>query len=126
MLRLRHLTVGYGAFLATHELNLQVREGTVFALVGANGAGKSSTIMSIAGHVDVFGGSVEFDGIDITRKPIHERIREGIALAPEGRRLFSDLSVRENLTIGGYVRPKAEEASFGSTLVISSKASEGL
>ena len=66
--------------------------------------------MSIAGHVDVFGGSVEFDGIDITRKPIHERIREGIALAPEGRRLFSDLSVRENLTIGGYVRPKAEEA----------------
>lgn len=110
MLTLTDLTVGYGAFMATHDLNLTVRQGSIFALVGANGAGKSSTIMSAAGHVDVIGGSILFDGDDITALPICDRVRAGIALVPEGRRLFADLSVAENLMLGGYARPRAEEA----------------
>ncbi len=110
MLRLTELSAGYGAFTAVHELSLVVAPATVFALVGANGAGKSSTIMAIAGHVAVQSGHVELDGQDITALPVVRRVDRGIALAPEGRRLFSDLSVRENLMIGGYVRPRRDEA----------------
>ena len=110
MLRLTELSAGYGAFTAVHELNLVVAPATVFALVGANGAGKSSTIMAIAGHVAVQGGQVELDGQDITALPVVGRVSRGIALAPEGRRLFRDLSVRENLMIGGYARPRRDEA----------------
>ncbi|MGO1117788.1 ABC transporter ATP-binding protein [Rhodovibrionaceae bacterium A322] len=111
ILRLMDLTVGYGAFSATHDLSIDVEEGTVFALVGANGAGKSSTLMSVAGHVDVQGGCIEFDGQDITNLPVKERVKAGIAVAPEGRRLFGDLTVEENLTLGGYSRSKAEGES---------------
>ena len=86
MLRLTELSAGYGAFTAVHELNLVVAPATVFALVGANGAGKSSTIMAIAGHVAVQSGHVELDGQDITALPVVRRVDRGIALAPEGRR----------------------------------------
>jgi len=110
MLRLTELTAGYGAFTAVHGLSLAVAPASVFALVGANGAGKSSTIMAIAGHVAVQGGQIELDGQDITALPIARRVGRGIALAPEGRRLFGDLSVRDNLMIGGYARPRRDEA----------------
>ena len=102
MLRLEGMSCGYGAFRAVNALSLEVPKGEVFALVGANGAGKSSTIMAIAGHVRVFGGTVTLDGEDITRLPARVRVRRGIAIAPEGRRLFPDLTVDENLTVGGY------------------------
>ena len=108
ILRLIDLTVGYGAFSATHDLSIDVEEGSVFALVGANGAGKSSTLMSVAGHVEVLGGCIEFDGRDITSLAVKDRVSAGIAVAPEGRRLFSDLSVEENLLVGGYSRPRAQ------------------
>ncbi len=110
MLRLTELSAGYGAFTAVHGLNLTVAPASVFALLGANGAGKSSTIMAIAGHVAVQGGQVELDGQDITALPVARRVGRGIALAPEGRRLFGDLSVRDNLMIGGYARPRRDEA----------------
>ena len=110
MLRLTELSAGYGAFTAVHGLSLAVAPASVFALVGANGAGKSSTIMAIAGHVTVQGGQVELDGQDITALPVARRAGRGIALAPEGRRLFGDLSVRDNLMIGGYARPRRDEA----------------
>jgi branched-chain amino acid transport system ATP-binding protein len=110
MLRLSDLTAGYGAFTAVHGLSLEIAPASVFALVGANGAGKSSTIMAIAGHVAVQGGTVELDGEDITALPVARRVSRGIALAPEGRRLFGDMSVRENLMIGGYARPARDEA----------------
>ncbi len=92
---------------AVDSLSLEIPEGSVFALVGANGAGKTSTIMAIAGHVDIPGGTILFEGKDITVLPACERVRAGIALAPEGRRLFPDLSVAENLEIGGYSRSRA-------------------
>ena len=107
MLRLDAISCGYGAFRAVNALSFEVPKGEVFALIGANGAGKSSTIMAIAGHVRVFGGAIVLDGKDITSMPARQRVRRGIAIAPEGRRLFPDLTVGENLTVGGYILPRA-------------------
>ncbi len=112
MLRLENLSCGYGPMRAVHDLSLTVPEGSVFALIGANGAGKTSTIMAVAGHVAVQAGRIEFDGEDLTDAPAMARVRQGLALVPEGRRLFGDLSVEENLIVGGYARPK--EATPGN------------
>lgn len=109
MLRLEAMTCGYGPFRAVTELSLEVAEGSIFALIGANGAGKSSTLMAVAGHVDVQAGSIWLDGEDITHVPARARVRRGVAIAPEGRRLFPDLTVRENLTVGGYIHDRAAE-----------------
>jgi len=108
MLELKGFACGYGLVQAVEQLDLAVPAGRITALLGPNGAGKTSTIMAIAGHVEVQGGRIEFDGEDITRLPPVERTRRGIALAPEGRRVFSDLSVAENLLVGGYSRSLAE------------------
>ena len=107
MLRLEGFACGYGPMRAVHGLDLEVAAGSVFALIGANGAGKTSTIMAIAGHVEVQEGRIMFDDKDISRAPARGRIDLGIALVPEGRRLFPDLSVDENLVIGGYALPKS-------------------
>lgn len=109
MLELDNLTAGYGDFLAVQNVSLRVVAGTVYALLGANGAGKTSTIMTIAGHVGVMNGRVLLQGRDITGLPAHRRTRTGIAVAPEGRRLFADLSVEENLILGGYAQARGEE-----------------
>ncbi len=127
MLKLTNLTVGYGDILATHDINLQVKKGSTCALIGANGAGKSSTLMAIAGHVKILTGSIEFKGADITGMPIAERVKNGIAVSPEGRRLFPDLTIFENLTIGGYSRPKErEEANRESVLELFPRLGERL
>lgn len=105
MLRLEGLSCGYGPVQAVQDLNLEVRAGTIFALLGANGAGKSSTIMSIAGHVELHGGRILYNDTDITAWSPMQRVRSGIGLVPEGRRLFSSLTVQENLVMGGYSRP---------------------
>ena len=117
MLKLTDLTVGYGDILATHGINLEVKAGHVSALIGANGAGKSSTLMAIAGHVKVMSGTIEFEGLDITTSPISDRVRKGIAISPEGRRLFPDLTIFENLTIGGYSQPKEKEQKNRETVL---------
>ncbi|MDD9874116.1 MAG: ABC transporter ATP-binding protein [Gammaproteobacteria bacterium] len=109
MLELDNLTAGYGDFLAVQNVSLRVSAGTVYALLGANGAGKTSTIMTIAGHVGVMNGRVLLDGRDITGLPAHRRTQTGMAVAPEGRRLFADLSVEENLILGGYAHARGEE-----------------
>jgi branched-chain amino acid transport system ATP-binding protein len=110
MLELHHLSCGYGPFQAVHELSLTLRPGTITGLIGPNGAGKSSTLMSVAGHVGVQGGQIRFDGIDIATLPPTERVRRGIAIAPEGRRLFKDLTVLDNLRVGGVIQPAANFA----------------
>jgi branched-chain amino acid transport system ATP-binding protein len=109
MLKLEELSCGYGKIEAVRRLSLEVENESIVALVGANGAGKSSTIQCIAGHVQRTEGRILFDGEDITALSPQERVRRGIAVAPEGRRLFRDLTVRENLTMGGYCRPKERE-----------------
>ncbi|WP_254055034.1 ABC transporter ATP-binding protein [Kiloniella sp. EL199] len=110
MLQLKNANCGYGAFQAVHDLSLTMEQGKIFALLGPNGAGKSSTIMSIAGHVQLFSGSIIFDGDDISHLPARERVKRGIAVAPEGRRLFPDLTIEENLTVGGYCQSSEKEA----------------
>jgi branched-chain amino acid transport system ATP-binding protein len=110
MLRLEALSCGYGPMRAVDRLDLSVDAGTVTALLGANGAGKSSTLMCIAGHVAVHDGSVLYDGTDIGGLTPMARVAAGIGLVPEGRRLFGSLSVQENLVVGGYCRPKREMA----------------
>ncbi|MEI9923464.1 MAG: ABC transporter ATP-binding protein [Bradyrhizobium sp.] len=110
MLKLDSLRCGYGSVEAVHDVSLDVAAGSVFALLGPNGAGKTSTIMAIMGHVDIFGGHILLGGEDITsRRPI-DRVGLGISLVPEGRQLFSDLTVDENLTVGGYARPVDRDA----------------
>ncbi len=106
MLRLEGFACGYGPFRAVHELDMAVKKGEIFALLGPNGAGKTSTIMCLAGHVELQAGRIEFDGLDLSDIPTAARARAGLALAPEGRRLFPDLTVEENLIIGGYSQPK--------------------
>ncbi len=104
MLRLDHLSCGYGALRAVEDLSFEVPAGALLALLGPNGAGKTSTIMAIMGHTTIRGGKILFEGSDITYEPAVKRASLGIALVPEGRRLFADLTVEENLTVGGYSR----------------------
>jgi len=106
MLRLESLSCGYGEMTVVHGLTLNVPDGEITALLGANGAGKSSTIMCIAGHVAVIGGRIIYQEMDITQATPMERVSAGIAVVPEGRRLFPSLTVEENLVVGGYSRPR--------------------
>ena len=108
MLELKGFACGYGLVQAVSQLDLQAPEGKITALLGPNGAGKSSTLMAIAGHVEVQAGQVLFQREDITRLPPVERTRRGIAIVPEGRRIFPDLTVAENLLVGGYTRTVAQ------------------
>ena len=110
MLRLESFSCGYGPMQAVHELNLTAKPGEITALLGANGAGKSSTIMCVAGHVELQAGKIHYDGQDFSRHTPMQRVAAGIGLVPEGRRLFAGLTVRENLVVGGYCRPKAQSA----------------
>ena len=109
MLQLKNMSCGYGAVCAVSDLSLSVTSGSIFALIGANGAGKTSTIMSIAGHVNVQSGVIELHGENIVSLLPQARVRRGIAIVPEGRRLFSDLTVRENLVVGGLILERFSE-----------------
>jgi branched-chain amino acid transport system ATP-binding protein len=112
MLELKDFGCGYGLVRAVHELDLRAEAGQITALLGPNGAGKSSTLMAIAGHVEVQAGQVLLEGEDIGRLPAVERTRRGIAIVPEGRRIFPDLSVAENLLVGGYTKSRAEDEVY--------------
>jgi branched-chain amino acid transport system ATP-binding protein len=111
MLKLENLNCGYGSVEAVHDISIDVPAGSVFALLGPNGAGKTSTIMAIMGHVDIHGGRILLDDKDITRRRAIDRVGLGISLVPEGRQLFSDLTVDENLTVGGYAHPAERDAA---------------
>src|SRR5689334_4664410 len=102
MLEIERLSCGYGAAVVVHELSMTVEPGEVVALIGPNGAGKTSTLQCVAGHVKAKGGCIRSQGRDITALAPQARVRAGIALSPEGRKLFGDLTVRENLIVGGY------------------------
>ncbi len=101
MLEVTGLTCGYGDITAVDGLSFTVGAGEIFGLIGANGAGKTTTILALAGLIPVRAGTVRLDGRDITAVPAHARIDYGIALVPEGRRVFAELTVDENLTVGG-------------------------
>jgi branched-chain amino acid transport system ATP-binding protein len=109
MLRLESLSCGYGPVRAVHDLSFVLAERSSLALLGPNGAGKTSTIMAIMGHTTIHGGRILFRDQDITHLPPVQRVELGIALVPEGRLLFSDLSVEDNLTVGGYRHTMARD-----------------
>jgi branched-chain amino acid transport system ATP-binding protein len=100
LLEIDGLDVHYGDFQALFGVSLKVQRGSVLALVGANGAGKTTLLRAVAGAFAPSGGSVRFDGLEITRLAPHRRIELGIAMVPEGRRLFGSLTVEENLLVG--------------------------
>lgn len=108
MLEVQDLHVYYGGIHALKGINLTVKEGRIVTLIGANGAGKSTTLRTIAGLVRPRQGTVRFNGADLSRIPTYRIIRQGIGVAPEGRRVFSNLTVLENLELGAYNRSKAE------------------
>jgi branched-chain amino acid transport system ATP-binding protein len=111
MLKLEKLSCGYGAVEAVHDVSLHVPSRSIFAFLGPNGAGKTSTLMAIMGHVEIHGGKILLAGKDITRRRAIDRVRMDVALVPEGRQLFNDLTVDENLTVGGYARPLSSDAA---------------
>ena len=101
LLEVRNLTAGHGLLTAVREMSFEVRGGETVALVGANGAGKTTLLRTLAGAHRASSGTVVFDGTDITHLPAYKRVRRGIALVPEGRRLFGELTVEENLLVAG-------------------------
>jgi branched-chain amino acid transport system ATP-binding protein len=102
LLSVEDLDVHHGLLKAVSGFNVQVQEGGVVAVIGANGAGKSTLMRAVAGALPVTSGSIRVDGEDVTRRPAHQRISQGIALVPEGRRLFKSLTLEENLLTGAY------------------------
>ncbi len=104
MLKIKNLNVSYGGIEAVRDISFDVPEGKVVTIIGANGAGKSTTLRTIAGLVKAKSGTIEFMGQDITNMPTEEIVKLGIALVPEGRKVFADLTVEENLKIGAYMR----------------------
>jgi len=104
ILEIRDLQVRYGGIEAVKGISLDVPEGQIVTLIGANGAGKSSTLRSISGLVKPAAGKICFNGEDITGMDANEIVKRGITLVPEGRRIFPDMTVLENLKIGAYLR----------------------
>jgi branched-chain amino acid transport system ATP-binding protein len=102
LIEIAGLELAYGDAPVCRELCLEVRPGEIVALIGANGAGKTTTLRAVAGALLPRAGAIRFQGKDVTRLPAHERSRLGIALVPEGRRVFPFPTVRENLELGGF------------------------
>lgn len=109
MLEIKDLHVSYGGIKALRGINIEVPDGKIVTLIGANGAGKSTLLRTISGLVKAESGSILLDGKDITGQAINKICAEGIALSPEGRHVFTDLSVLENLRIGAYLRNDKKE-----------------
>ena len=108
MLEVKDLEVYYGMIQAIKGISFEVNKGEVIALIGANGAGKTTTLHTITGLLSPKKGSVMFEGKDITKIPAHKIVSMGMAHVPEGRRVFADLSVYENLKLGAYTRKDKE------------------
>ena len=104
MLKIENLRVSYGGIHALRGISLDVPDGKIVTLIGANGAGKSTMLRTISGLVKAEGGSITYNGEELLGQPIHKVIGAGIAQVPEGRRVFADLTVLENLKIGAYLR----------------------
>lgn len=104
LLEARHLTVAYGGIKAVKDASFEINEGELVCFIGANGAGKSSLLKALCGMVPAAHGAIHFQNQSITHLPVHEIVRRGIALVPEGRGIFSRMTVKENLEMGAYIR----------------------
>jgi branched-chain amino acid transport system ATP-binding protein len=109
MLEVKHLKTGYGGVPIVHDASIFVKEGTIVALLGANGSGKTTMLRAITGSIPIMAGSVTYNGKSIVGIKPHELVKMGISMVPEGRHLFGKLSVKDNLMMGAYLtRDKAE------------------
>ena len=108
MLELEQVSTHYGAIRAVNQVSLHVDEGEIVTLIGSNGAGKTSLLMTGCGNPRASGGTIRFQGEDVTQQPTHLIMRRGIAVSPEGRRVFPDLTVTENLKMGGFFLTRAQ------------------
>lgn len=104
MLELRDLKVSYGAIGALHGISLSVKQGSIVTLIGSNGAGKSTTLRAISGLVKLQSGEIRYDGRNIAGLPAHQIVRLGLSHVPEGRMVFANLTVHENLMMGAYLQ----------------------
>ena len=109
MLEVKDLEVYYGVIQAIKGISFHVEEGEVIALIGANGAGKTKTLQTITGMLNAQAGSIQFEGTELTKIPGHKIVSMGMAHVPEGRRVFAQLSVLENLKLGAYTRKDKTE-----------------
>ena len=109
MLEVKDLHVYYGVIQALKGISFNVNQGEVIALIGANGAGKTTTLQTLTGIIPAKSGSIMFEGKDLTRTPAHKIVEMGMAHVPEGRRVFADMSVYENLLMGAYTRKDKNE-----------------
>ncbi|MBR3795652.1 MAG: ABC transporter ATP-binding protein [Clostridia bacterium] len=108
LLKVEDLHVYYGSIHAIKGVSFEVNEGEIVTLIGANGAGKSTTLNTVAGLMKPRSGAVTFDGKAVAGVPASKIVPQGMALCPEGRRVFQQMTVRENLEMGGYTRPASE------------------
>ena len=108
MLEIKDLYVNYGMIAALKGISFEVNEGEVIALIGANGAGKTTTLHTITGLLHAKSGSITFNGVELTKTPAHKIVEMGIAHVPEGRRIFQNLTVLDNLKLGAFTRKDKE------------------
>ncbi len=113
LLKVESLEVTYGEFAAVRGVSFDVHEGDLLTIIGANGAGKSTTLRALMGLLRPRSGRLRFQGADITEEPAHRRARRGISLVPEGRRILPDLSVEENLRLGAYTVKSPGDVAAG-------------
>ena len=115
LLEVKNLSVNYGAIAALQDVNFRVEEGEIVTFVGSNGAGKTTTMRTLSGLVAARAGRIVFEGHDISREPSHAIVSRGLVQSPEGRMVFPDLTVKENLLMGAYAR-KVSRAALSSEL----------
>jgi branched-chain amino acid transport system ATP-binding protein len=108
MLEISGINVFYGAIQALNDVSIKVNEGEIVAIIGSNGAGKSTLLRSISGMIRPRSGSMSFKGENLLAMPPHDIVKAGISHSPEGRRIFTNMSVQENLTLGAYIRKDAD------------------
>ncbi len=108
MLKLENVSTFYGAIQALNDVSIEVNQGEIVTLIGANGAGKTTLLMSVCGNPVARSGKITFLGEEITHEPTHNIMQRGIAISPEGRRVFPDLTVWENLNMGGFFLNKIQ------------------
>jgi branched-chain amino acid transport system ATP-binding protein len=126
LLRVESLSVAYGAILALREVDFEVRTGEIATLIGSNGAGKSTLMRAVSGLLRPRGGRIWFDGADITAERADRRVARGISQVPEGRRIFANLTVRENLQMGAYLRDARDSSAYERALSLFPRLRERL
>lgn len=117
MLKIKNLKVNYGAIKAINDISVEVKKGEIVTLIGANGAGKSTILRTISAIIKPVSGRIEFDGKDIIGMPPHKIVENGISQAPEGRMIFSNLTVQENLEMGAYTRKDKDNIKYDLELI---------